>query len=118
MEDPGARLLKGTSENVARGSRPETWEVVLERARQAAGSLRTVAKGPGGLEQWLQRLSPEEDEVVQPAKRSKKVCRWFQTNQCWDGASCRMVHEASVRKRAPQSRSKRLSAWLRAACNR
>ena len=65
MEDPGARLVKGTLENVARGSKAEAWATVLERATEAAGSLRGAAMGPGGLEQWVQAA----DEA--PAKRRR-----------------------------------------------
>lgn len=53
IEDPGVRMAKGSSENVARSLKVAPWKMTLQRCEATAASLRAH---PEAGEAWLQRL--------------------------------------------------------------
>mmetsp|Transcript_48821 Transcript_48821/g.145890 ORF Transcript_48821/g.145890 Transcript_48821/m.145890 type:complete len:486 (+) Transcript_48821:88-1545(+) len=57
IEDPGVRMSKGTSENVARSLKVAPWRITLKRCEAAAATLR--AGHPDAADAWIGRLLQE-----------------------------------------------------------
>jgi len=74
VEDPGVRLGKGVSENVARSLKVAPWNITLRRSRAAAEELRAAANGDraDAARDWLAclvRESKAERHPVAPRQR-------------------------------------------------
>jgi len=69
IEDPGPRVTKGKSENVARSLKVAPWRMTLERCRATADTLCTH---PGAADAWAARLVRENaEELVRKAAEQK-----------------------------------------------
>eukprot|EP00927_Polykrikos_kofoidii_P073952 TRINITY_DN69957_c0_g1_i1.p1 TRINITY_DN69957_c0_g1~~TRINITY_DN69957_c0_g1_i1.p1 ORF type:complete len:456 (-),score=69.23 TRINITY_DN69957_c0_g1_i1:375-1742(-) len=115
IEDPGVRLVKGTSENVARSLKTGTWATILERCGTAAATLRKAAEDENVGLSWVSDLVQRDRNDKNrkngfqrqrfppfgaggfgepaPKKANIGVCRWFLKDECWNGDRCKNSHD-------------------------
>jgi len=70
IEDPGIRLTKGTSENVARALKSRPWRVSLDRCKAAAATLRS--DDPADADAWMIKLLQGAAAVRKEAEAAKR----------------------------------------------
>lgn len=56
IEEPGVRMAKDVTENLARSLKEGTWGLTIERCSAAAAELRADADSPGAADVWIDNL--------------------------------------------------------------
>jgi len=72
LEDPGVKMAKGLTENVARSLKVKTWQATIAKCQQAAAILRS--EGDESAQRWLRSLLPhlpQQQANGAPAKAAK-----------------------------------------------